>query len=244
MQRFNYLVYVTGSNAKGEPSIVPVSIEASGADIQRGNYLEDAKAAAKKRGVTEVRDVFFADTVHNAVESGLDLQGDEAGVCVALHNEFCSKGRDHIKSPPSVNDEMWRVADAFHSLQMKVIPGQKKISLLESLGSNQPTWDRAVYGAYRTNDSGKREVEKLQVDDLSTLRGLEKAGVNMEFMFRVLSKMGVLEPVLRLIERRVRRLAELREKLHLDELGEQQAEAPESLKISTKRAKNEARTPI
>lgn len=204
--------------------MVPVVLELSGADIKRKRHVVLATLAAEKKGIKVVSDVFFADKIHSALkkglglQQGLDLQSDDATeTCLRLHNELRKGGK--VEHPPEVNEAMWRIADSFRHFQEDATPERSKNQFLKSLNSNQPSWDRAVYGVFRKDDKGKRVVSKLAVDDLSELRSLDKAGINMELMLRVLSKMGVLEPILGMVERRVTTLVELRQKLGLDEKG-------------------------
>lgn len=240
-QKQSYLLYAVGKDAKSKPAIVPVQVEASGADIQRKVHIQKAEEAAKAQGLQSVSEVLFADAVNSAVEKGVDLQGDAAAVCVDLHNELRRGGE--LKDPPEVNDPMWRIAEAILQL-LGALPRRSKVQFIKSIGSNQPSWDRAVYGVFRTDEKGKPYVDKLQVEDLSELKNLKKAGMNMEFFLRILSKAGVLEPIIRMIERRSKSLVELRKTLELDDLGNEPAERPEILKISTKRSDNETRNPF
>lgn len=237
-----YLIYVTGKDRAGKSKMATMILELSGADIQRKKHIQMATAAAKEKGLEVVNDVFFADSVHAAVEEGMELQGDTSSICAQLHNELRKGGE--VQPPPQVNEAMWRIADSFLQFQAGAIPERSKIQFLKSLGSNQPSWDRAVYGVFRVGEDGKRGVSKLAVDDLSELKSLEKAGINMELMLRVLSKMGVLEPVLRLVERRVSALVKLRQKMGLDKMDNAAVEVPEPVKISTKKSANETRNPF
>lgn len=204
--------------------MVPVVLEMSGADIKRGRHVILATVEAERKGIKVVSDVFFADKVHSVLkkglglQKGLDLQDDDAPeICLRLHNELRKGGRIH--PPPEVNEAMWRIAESFLHFQEEAIPERSKMQFLKSLGSNQPSWDRAVYGVFREDDRGKRVVSKRAVDDLSELRSLDKAGINLELMLRVLSKMGVLEPILGMVERRVTTLVRLRQRLGLGEKG-------------------------
>ena len=237
----SYLVYITGKDMTGRPLMSPYVVQASGADIQRKTYVEEATRHALGNGYSEVGEVFFADAVHKAVEYGMEMEGDSQAVCVDLHNELRRGGK--LKEPPNVNDAMWRIADSIFHFQ-DALPSRSKIQLIKSIGSNQPSWDRAVYGIFQTDDSGKRVVTKLAVEDLDQIKNCEKAGISMELMLRILSKMGVLEPVLRMIERRVRRLTNIRREMKLDEKEGESVEAPPTPKISTKITENENRTPF
>jgi len=236
-----YLLYVTGKDKADKSHIMPMSVEASGSDIQRKKHIEEATSRALESGMASVSDVFFADAVHSAVEDGVEMQGDSLAISTELHNEFRKGGA--LKSPPDVNEAMWRIADSLLHFQ-EALPKRSKVQMLKSLGSNQPSWDRAVYGVFKTDGNGNRGVEKLAVDDLSSIKSLEKAGMNMELLFRILAKMGVLETVIQMIERKVRKLVSNREKMQLDKKGNSPVDIPDPLKISTKRSDNERRNPI
>jgi hypothetical protein len=236
-----YLVYVTGKDNGGKSRILPMSVEATGADIQRKKHIEDVTARALESGFAEVNDVFFADAVHAAVEDGMEEQGDSRAVVVDLHNELSFRGA--LQDPPDINEALWRIADSFLTFQ-EALPKRSKVQMIKSLGSNQPSWDRAVYGVFKLDSKGERVVEKRAVDDLAEIKRFEKAGMNVELLFRVLAKMGALEPVIRMIERKVRRLVSNREQLGLDDAGGDPVEAPDVLKISTKKTANEHRNPF
>jgi hypothetical protein len=236
-----YLVYVTGKDKANKSRIIPMTVEASGSSIQRKKHIEEATTRALGSGMVSVSEVFFADAVHSAVEEGVEMQGDSQAITAKLHNEFRKGGA--LDSPADVNEAMWRIADSLLYFQ-DALPKRSKVQMLKSLGSNQPSWDRAVYGVFKTDSNGNRGVEKLAVDDLSSIKSFEKAGMNMELLFRILEKMGVLENVIQMIERKVRKLVSNREKLRLDKKGNDPVEVPEPLKISTKRSDNERRNPI
>jgi hypothetical protein len=237
-----YLLYVVGKDANGKPRMLPVAVNASGADLQRKKHVEVATEIAKKQGVETVSEVFFADAVYAAVDHGLDMQGDASTVCVDLHNEHVDKTQP-VNEAPEVNDALWRIAESSLGV-LNALPPESKVRFIESLGSNQPSWSRAVYGVFKTDPaSGKRYVEKLPVEDLGRLKELEKAGMNIELFLRILSKIGILESVLSTIEKRVSDLARMRKRLKLND-RKGRVKSHEIAKTSTKNSDNQKRGPF
>jgi len=237
----NYLLYVVGKDKAGKPKLAPVMVAATGADIQRKKHIATAIEMAADQGFESVSEVFFADAVYSAVEKGIDLQGDTSKICVDLHNEMIDRSRP-VSEPPEVNGALWRIAESSLEI-LDALPPESKVRFIDSLGSNQPSWSRAVYGVFRTDAKGKRYVDKVPVEELGQINHLEKAGMNIDLFLRILAKIGVLDSVLSIIERRVKDLSKTRKKLKLDGITKA-VKTTSVAQTSTKSSANQNRGPF
>lgn len=245
MSKKKYLMYVAGIDDAGKPHLVDVIVEATGIDIQRGRHnLMALEAASKKNLVESSCTVFMADTVHKTVASGRSLQNDLTKKVVELNNLFVSD-IDEIPETCNINDAKWKIADAFLCFLEQVLPEDSKLKLLKSIGSNMPSWNRAVYGAYTSpivdgKTTNMKPNTKTLVPSEST--HLPKAGISLDLTFKILEKIGVLDSVVDHIESTVKRMASIRSELGLEK--GQTLSVPETLKISTKTRNNETRDPL
>lgn len=246
MAKKHYLMYVTGY-VDGAAVMHDVVVDASGIDIQKNRHKTLAiETAEVELGRIESPVVLFADDVNSAVLKGVDRQADTCAEVANVYNKFLKAIDDIEEESTEINSYKWRIADVFLKFQAGVLPPDSKGKLLKVIASNIPSWNRAVYGVFPDVDENLVPLKNSKADhkkrDISKSTNLAKAGINLDYALRIFEQMGVIEPVVSLLERRLQKMLDVKDDLEIEPGAEMIP--PPRIEISVKQKSNEQRAPF